>query len=170
VEVQFILFIIEECAKKLHCKLSADLGNYIIMTGFKNAFSHLYLNIWLNLVAAVCFSVAAYFLNDSFIHSIAMAMLLIALYFAELFMEIKQDLPRRSLFGRPVYSPHFRVRIVQALLGALFLGVCRVHNDLVRQNSGSANWICHIRNRHFSYWKKRGSAQQGLELLNCTES
>jgi hypothetical protein len=120
VEVQFILFVIEECAKKLHCKLSADLGNYIIMTGFKNAFSHLYLNIWLNLVAAVCFSVAAYFLNDSFIHSIAMAMLLIALYFAELFMEIKQDLPRRSLFGRPVYSPHFRVRIVQALLGALF--------------------------------------------------
>ena len=106
--------------KKFHCKLSADLGNNIIMTSFKKAFSHLDFHIWPHLVAAVCFSVAAYFLNDSFIHSIAMAMLYIAFYFAELFMEIKQDLPRRSLFERPVYSPHFRVRIVQALLGALF--------------------------------------------------
>lgn len=90
------------------------------MTRSKNALSNFAMNIWPTLVAAGFFSAATYLLNDSFIRSIAMAVLFVAFRFAERFIEIKQDLPQRSLFGEPAFSPHFWVRVVQALLATIF--------------------------------------------------
>ena len=65
---------------------------------------------------AVFFSILTYVINGNLLQVIAMAILIFAFDAAQRLFEIKQGLPRRTLWERPAVLPHFWQRVIQTLI------------------------------------------------------